>query len=317
MDSRLHQMCTELSLRGELFVTFHTNPYDGMTYIRCVPATQIDLIETNPNDGEDEWRFHQCAPPGQTEGRWWTREEMRHYAINRVVGTLRGQSDLAPLLPWLRRYKDWLTDRVIINKFKGAYLWDVTLTGASASTIRQRRAELMAAPPTPGTTIVHNEAETWRAVQPSINAESVEADGHALRLAIGAGAGLPLHFLAEGESTNRATAAEMGEPTRRRFLRRQHIVGHMIADIVDEVLRRAVEVGMLPRSTNLTITGVHFPDLTPTDNLTLAQALASVSQALETATARGWIDTNTARAWFYRIAGEPETKGGDHAPDIP
>ena len=47
-------------------------------------------------------------------GKWWTSEQMRHFAINRLVGTTRGQSDLEPILKWLRRYRDWLVDRVAI-----------------------------------------------------------------------------------------------------------------------------------------------------------------------------------------------------------
>jgi hypothetical protein len=40
---------------------------------------------------------------------------MLHYAVNRPVGAVRGESDLAPILPWLRRYNRWLEDRVRLN----------------------------------------------------------------------------------------------------------------------------------------------------------------------------------------------------------
>jgi hypothetical protein len=258
MDARLLQICTELSLAGEVFITLHTNPYDGMTYLRCTPSSLIDEVETNPEDVEDELRFHESG--GRGEGRWWTKEEMRHYAINRVVGATRGQGDLAPILPWLRRYKDWLTDRVVINKYKGAYLWDVTLQGATAATVRAKRSEL-ASPPTAGSIVVHNEAETWKAIQPQINAEAVEADGKALRLIIAAGAGVPLHFLAEGESATRTTAVEMGEPTLRHYRKRQMFVGYMVNDLLGEVLRRAVNAGALPLDADLALEPVQFPEL--------------------------------------------------------
>jgi len=304
MDARLHQLCTELSLAGEVFLTFHTNPYDGMTYVRAVPASLIDEIETNPDDIEDERRYHERGPGGAGLGRWWDKTQMRHYAVNRVVGAKRGQGDLVPILPWLRRYKDWLTDRVIINKYKGAYLWDVTLEGATAATVRAKRSEL-SSPPAPGSIIVHNEAETWQAIQPQINAEAVEADGKALRLIIGAGAGVPLHFLAEGESATRATALEMGEPTRRHYEKRQIYTGYMINDILGEVLRRAVEAGALPQGSDLTLQPVHFPDLSATDNLALAQAVKAAVEALVVAVDEGWLDRETARAWLFRFAGEP------------
>ena len=48
-------------------------------------------------------------------------KEVAHFAINKVSNAKRGKSDLATLLPWLRRYKDWLTDRVRINNFVGSF----------------------------------------------------------------------------------------------------------------------------------------------------------------------------------------------------
>jgi hypothetical protein len=151
---------------------------------------------------------------------------------------MRGQGDLTPLLPWLRRYKDWLTDRVRINKFKGAFLWDVKLTGASERAILARQAQLVE-PPSPGSVLVHNEREEWRAVQPQIDAQAAEPDGKAMRLMVAAGAGVPLHFLAEAEDTNRATAESMVEPTLRHFGRRQRYFGWMMEDIGREAIRRS------------------------------------------------------------------------------
>jgi hypothetical protein len=37
------------------------------------------------------------------------------YAVNRPIGALRGESDLAPILPWMQRYSRWLEDRVRLS----------------------------------------------------------------------------------------------------------------------------------------------------------------------------------------------------------
>src|SRR5437588_32487 len=79
----------------------------------------------------------------------------------------RGKSDLATLLPWLRRYKDWLIDRVRVNKYKSAFLWDVEIAGADKKMIDEKLMTY-ARPPEPGSVLVHNESETWKAVQPMI-----------------------------------------------------------------------------------------------------------------------------------------------------
>ncbi|MEW6232219.1 MAG: hypothetical protein AB1566_07895 [Chloroflexota bacterium] len=311
MDIRVYQMCTELSLAGELFVAFFTNPLDGMTYIRLVPASSIDEIETDPDDLEAERRFHQVTDASGVvgEGRWWLQDGMRHYAINRVVGAKRGQGDLVPLLPWLRRYKDWLTDRVVINKFKGAYLWDVVLRGAGPEVIARKKAELMS-PPSPGSCIVHNESEEWKAIQPAINAEAVEADGKALRMAIGAGAGVPLHYLSEGESATRATAVEMGEPTRRHYERRQLYFGWLINDVVGVAIARAIEAGALPADVDRTLEPPKFQDLTTGDNEVMAQAAKTMADALVVAQAQGWVKPEEAAEMWERFAGETEQGAG-------
>jgi hypothetical protein len=295
LDLRCYDLCTELSLAGELFLTLHVNPLDRMAYVRAVPAAAIDRIETNPEDLEDEWRYHQASGPDG--GRWWTAQEMAHYAVNRLVGATRGQSDLAPVLPWLRRYKDWLTDRVRLNRGKSAFLWWVRLKGAGPKELAAKRAQYATAPQ-PGSIVVTNDAEEWAAITPHIDAQSAAPDGRALRLMIAAGAGLPLHFLAEGETANRATAHEMGGPTLRRLERRQRYFGWLLRDLA----RRALALsGRFGPDAPVEVT---FEALSADDRVTLANAASAMAQALATATAAGWLDTAAARALFLRFAGD-------------
>ena len=310
LNVRQFELGTELGLSGELFVTFHTNPFDGMTYIRTVPASLINDVEVDGEDRERELRFHEdsgvqsvdgvtrtaSASGRSTEGRWWSSEEMRHYAINRVTGAVRGQGELVAVLPWLSRYKDWLTDRVLINRYKGAFLWDVTLEGADRAAILARRAELAEAPK-PGSILLHNERETWQAIQPAIGSSDVERDGHALRLMIAAGAGVPLHFLAEGQDTNVATAREMARPTLRHYGRRQLVVGEMFEDIANEALRRSGRFGEGPWGVRAV-----FEDLSRRDTEESARATKAGAEGLAVAVERGWITNDEARELFNRFA---------------
>ncbi len=302
MAVRQFDLATELSLAGELFVALHTNPFDGMTYLRPIPAALIDLVDTDPEDVEREVRFHQVG--AADGGRWWSSEEVRHYAVNRLVGTVRGQGDLAPLLPWLRRYKDWLTDRVRMNKFKGAFIWDVELRGADRKAVLARQAELATAP-APGSIVVHNEGELWKAIQPAIDAQGAEPDGRAMRLMVAAGAGLPLHFLAEAEGSNRATAAEMGGPTLRHFERRQHYLGWMFADLALEAVRRS---GRFGDARGVSIEA-EFEDLSARENASTAADTRAIVAALAEAADRGWVDDATARRLIAKYSGEPVPNG--------
>ena len=62
-----------------------------------------------------------------------------HFAVNRPVGCVRGESDLASVLPWLRRYSRWLEDRTRLNAAVHAFLWLVKVPGAM---LARRKAEL-------------------------------------------------------------------------------------------------------------------------------------------------------------------------------
>jgi hypothetical protein len=205
---RVYALCTELSLYGEQFIRFYVNKMDGSLKIRQVDPSIIDQIETDPDDIETVVRFHRrpvgpsATQPGDPapvtpleqhnfEGEWFVAgSEMVQFCINKVSNAKRGKSDLATLLPWLRRYKDWLTDRVRINKYKGAFLWDVQLQGADKKAIDRKKME-HTSPPEPGSVIIHNESEQWSAVRPEINANEAAEDGRALKLMIAVGVLFP------------------------------------------------------------------------------------------------------------------------------
>ncbi len=311
MEARIYDLCTELSVYGEQFIRFFVNPIDGSVKIGQIDPSTIDEIETDPDNIEKPLRFHQ-RPVGpaasahgalDTEGRWFEAgREVMQFAIHKVSNAKRGRSDLATLLPWLRRYKDWLTDRVRLNKYKGAFLWDVKLLGADARMVEQKRLQY-SFPPEPGSIIIHNESEIWSAIRPEINASDVESDGRALKLMIAAGAGVPEHYLADGGNANRATAAEMTLPTLLRFKRRQQVMEHMLRAILDRVILEAKRAGTLPANVDETYT-LSFPEVKVADNLMLAQATATMVSALTSAKEQGWVSDETAMRLIFQFSGE-------------
>jgi len=240
--------------------------------------------------------------PDSPEGRWFVAgEEVIQFAINKVSNAKRGQSDLATLLVWLNRYKDWLTDRVRLNKYKGAFVWDVKLAGADKKTIDRKKMEY-AYSPLPGSVVVHNENEEWSAVEPKIGADQVEADGKAIKMMIAVGAGLPEHYLAEGGNVNKATAAEMGLPTLKRFERRQDYVGFMLRTILDRVLHEAQQAGLLSARQDKRY-DIIFPPIDTDDGEGIASAIGKLVPALQTAKQEGWLSDATAMKLLHRFLG--------------
>jgi hypothetical protein len=148
MDLRLESMSDELSRAGDLFVALFRNPLDGMSYIRFVTKDRIIKIETAENDWETETAYYEQQVPstglrtGPATGagceprRWLSPDHpeaagsdavMLHYAVNRPVGALLGESDLVTMIPWLQRYSRMLEDRVRLHWGVRAFLWMVTV----------------------------------------------------------------------------------------------------------------------------------------------------------------------------------------------
>ena len=47
MDIRITELSDELSRAGDIFVTLHTNPYNGMSYVRTIPKDLIIAIRSS------------------------------------------------------------------------------------------------------------------------------------------------------------------------------------------------------------------------------------------------------------------------------
>ena len=317
MPLRVYALHTELCVFGEQFIRFFVDTLTGRTLIRQLDPLYITAIETHPDDVEKPLRYRYQPPtslasPDPRE-QWIPARDILHVTINRVSGALRGRSDLATLLPWLRRYTEWLENRCRQNKLKGNVVWDLTADGASPDELAQLRATY-ASPPPPGSVLVHNERETWQPIKPEIDAGDAAPDGRAIRLMIATGAILPEHYLAEGSHANRATAAEMGLPSIKRFERRQQLFRAVIARIVNRVLDEAQNAGRLGPRVDRTFT-VHIQEISPAAPLSGADTLESLARAVTLALEKQIVTLDDARKLWRRFAAHADD-GIDHSGDV-
>lgn len=314
LEQRVYEWCDELTRAGELFLLVSTDR-GGMSYVRAVPAGEIAAVQTSPNDVQQELAYVQRRGPGE-EQVWKAYDVledapgedgslppvMLHYAVNRPAGTVRGESDLAPLLRWLGRYSAWLEDRARLNRYRNTFLFTVRARFADEEERLARQQILAATPPTPGSILVTDESEEWGVLSPKLESHEAGEDGLALKKMIAAGAGVPLHFLAEPEGATRTTAEAAGGPTYRRFEQKQRFFCWMIADLAETVLaRRGRLIGEPPGEMSVEVRGA---DLSARDNATLAQAAESMVHALEPLLERGLIEPPEALRLFYRFTGE-------------
>lgn len=322
---RVYEWCDELTRSGELFFLLSSDAA-GMSYLRAVPASQIASIETADNDMQQELVFHQQLPGSLMEERCWPAYKstddqpqadgsfatvMLHFAINRPVGAVRGESDLAPINIWLNRYAVWLEDRARLNRYRNAFYFVVHARFIGESERAARQASLNAAPPTPGSILVTDESEQWEVIHPHLESSEAGSDGLAIKKMIAAGAGLPLHFLAEPESSTRTTAEAAGGPTFRHFEQRQQFFCEMLRQLaLAAVQRRAVFDANVSVGALIQVQGA---DLSARDNATLANATRAASQTFLALFDRDLINSEELLRMVYRFAGEvvdPQSASG-------
>ncbi|HEX9005840.1 MAG TPA: hypothetical protein VF889_01005 [Bacteroidota bacterium] len=343
MPMRIFEFCDELTRSGELFLLLSTGA-DGMSYIRALPAIEVEQVITQENDLSQEVAVIQKAcfdqDHGGTGGSAW-RESKRwpvynsltdlqedsgafptvclHYAVNRPAGAVRGESDLAPLLRWLTRYSAWLEDRARLNRFRNTFLFVVKGRFASETERAARQTALNAAPPSPGSILVCDESEAWETIHPQLDSGDANTDGLALKKMIASGSGIPLHFLAEPESATRTTAESAGGPTFRHFEQRQTFFVWMISDLLRVIIRRRAMVSRSVRE-NAPVS-VRGADISGRDNAAMSVAAATIVGAFTEMRDRGLIDDAELLRVVYKFAGEVGDveellKRGSSAPNV-
>ncbi len=297
MMMRQADWCDELSRSGELFPILFMNSADGMATVRAMPASRIEKIGWRKGDYEAETYYHEVSDGLGEEGKVWCSPcavrkwkkgdeksipaVMKHYAVNKPVGRVRGASDLAPILRWLKRYEGWLEDRVRLNASVRAFLWFVRVPGH----LVKAKAEQYRGVPAPGSVVVmEKDVEEWDVKTPNLRARDAESDGRAIRwMIVAGGPGLSLLDIGESETANLASAKTLGEQRRRFLRRRQAYFGWILADVAVTAWNRAVDLG-LRRGRVITVADVEIglPDIAPDDNLSLARAAGEMTEALQT-----------------------------------
>jgi hypothetical protein len=288
LDRRLPELCDELSRAGDLFLTLHRNPVDGLSYVRPIPKDAIVRIETLPNDWETEIAYYDVSLAATTREirRWLSPAHpdaaaadaiMVHYAVNKVTGALLGESDLATMIPWLLRYSRMIEDRVRLHWASRAFLWIVTVP----TNLVQSKREQYRTPPDTGSIIVKDSAETWDAVSPDLKGFDAQFDTRAVRQMIDAGSGLPPHWRGEAHDVSLATAEAMEHSASRHLRRRQLYVRYIVQHLCHVAYTRAWQLGKVRTKPSLAAITVETTDIDRVDNQDLAASAHTIAQALE------------------------------------
>jgi hypothetical protein len=202
-----------------------------------------------------------------------------------------------------------LEDRVRLNWAARAFLWFVSVPTGRVG----EKAEQYAAPPEPGSIVVHDDGEQWRLQAPNLHGLDAQHDLRALRQAIAAGSGQPPHWHGDGGDINRAVAQAMQDPALRRLRRRQRHVQHIVVDLCATAYSRAYEIGRARRRPDHTLIRVDLPDISREDNESLALAAERLTAAFAQLAGAlpGWSPTLAGQMLplIFKFAGEPMSPG--------
>ncbi|MEN7973996.1 MAG: hypothetical protein ABFR47_09215, partial [Verrucomicrobiota bacterium] len=291
MAIRCQEWCDELTRAGDLFPLISTDAA-GMSFMRAIPSYDgetwgIEHIDTAENDVENELKYR-CVSTidgkdaitykafkkdgNEPNGNGEFEPVMLHYAVNRPVGAQWGESDLGSLVRWLKRYSQWLEDRVRLNRFRNIFMYVVKRAFSNDAEREAYEAQLNSHPPQPGAIKVLNSKsnEEWEVISAKLSSIEANKDGLTLKKMVAVGAGLPMHFLSEPESATRTTAIQSGSPTYRHYESRQQYFLWMLSDIIRVVLARRKAVDkFIKTDIEVIVTGA---DVSARDNAALAIA---------------------------------------------
>jgi hypothetical protein len=321
LDQQLPEWADEAWRTGDLFLLVSVDP-GGMCYVRALPSESIGVIVTRDNDYRQELAYQRDA----TDENPWPAFDpsldqanfVIHFPLSRAIGASFGESDLAPVLYWIGLYRQWLEDRARLNYFRQMFSFVLTRPFTSQAEKEKYMRDFAARlPKMSGGVLGLDPNETLSALNPNLASSDAELDGLALKRMIAAGVGMPLHYLAEPESSTRTTAEAAGAPTFKRLKRRQQYMVNVVKSLLLTVysIHRKV-ITNLPVNPHIDIT---TSDITERDNANLAIAVQRIVTAFAPIYNAKLITPQEFIRLVYRFVAEtmPESGRRQADPDHP
>lgn len=328
MDIKLIKKVRELAIYGEQCWPAFVNEVNGHVRLGYLDPGLIEKVVTDPDNIEQpigivvrrnkkgvqrRYRVIINGPEEVFSAR--TRQirdtfadgEAFYFAVNDLSNSTRGNSDLLPVLDWLDAYDNAMFGELERWDFLRAFIYDVTLKGATQEEVNRRAKEI--APPKPGSVRVHNDSEAWDAVTPDLASADSTNNARLFRNHVLGGATIPEHWFGGGGDVNRATAGEMGEPTVKILTMRQRFLGYILTMLGEYQIRRRLKAlyGAGPEQSgdpSAYAVSANFPELTARDTSKYATALQQVVVAAAAAVDRGLLSEQTAVAVIALVAGQ-------------
>jgi len=302
MALKLIQKARELSLFGEQCWPTFVNEFNGHVRLGYLDPSLIETIVTDPDNGEQvigvvttkdkrgHARRYRVIVNGSEEQLFTKRTqgiresfddgECFYFAINKLSNGKRGRSDLLPQIDWLDAYENFMFGEIDRAQFMRAFMWVLTMTGATPDEVKEKARTVT--PPKPNSVRVSNDAEQWDTVSPDLQTGDSDTAARLFRNHILSGATIPEHWFGGGGDVNRATAAEMGDPTFKVMAMRQTFLGYVLESVAKYVIRQK-ELAHNRREPDMNDeiyqVNIEWPEMVSSDISKYAAALQQVTQS--------------------------------------
>lgn len=246
MKLRTKQSLRELLIYGEIFWRYFKTPA-GLVVRSIDPSTIWDIV-TDEDDIEDVKYYHQqyvrldVSPiPGRVPVpstlviRQIPADQVAHWKINATSSEKRGRSELFPILGYLLRFKEYVNDRILLNKMRAMFALDVAVEGDGTDV--SNAEEQFATPPGPASVLVHNKAVEVEFKNANTNAGDAATDADTILKVIAIGAGISENFLGVSRAQTRAGALISTEPDVKNFEEYQELMEEVLLEAADRVFK--------------------------------------------------------------------------------
>jgi hypothetical protein len=344
LDTRLHSMFTILSaVNGELFLPVFITPANGDVIIGHLENYYVTRVQFDPKNRMKALGVVQRTDEVGKDPYWWNvvnaeqgakevmfpvhpdldirdkaerapagyryAGELLYFRAN-VLGTGRGRSALEPALDWLHAYDNFLFGDLRNANLQSAFVWDVTINGATKPELVAKAEEIRKMPPRHGEVNVHNENEIWAAISPNLNAATHTELGVQVKKIIGMAMGLPSHLVGAEGDTNRTTSVSSDIPFLRRMEQRQRLLDYMISTLIDYQLDQKRHVNILKGERPYPYRTI-LPRLTAVEVVGQAEALYNITQSMLDAGQNRILPLSEQRRILYGYGlGEPDVPDG-------
>lgn len=316
-DIKLPKRVRELSMFGEQCWPVFRSAATGAVRLGYLDPAKIATVVTDPENQEQpigivtkkdrkgrarRYRIIVNVPESAFDERTqqiratFTDGDCFYFRINELSSSTRGVSDLLAQMDWLDAYDQFLYGEIDRAAAVRAFVWDVTLTGATPGEVEARAKKITA--PRPNSVRVHNEGETWKAEAPALNAYDAANAARLIRNHILGGATVPEHWYGGAEDVNKSTGSSMTEPTEKMLEMRRTLLGYMLEQVGQYVVRS--HWGALDRELSaaeadqLGSLVVEWPEMTAKDTTKYAAALQQTVAAMVQLLAESLLTRETA-----------------------